>query len=164
MLLAALAAGCSSPDRQLRILASKRLALAPDVAWAKFQSQQPIHDPVREAKVLAATPNPGQRRFFSDQMAASRAIQARLIEGWKSGGPRPDATPRSLPGEIRPAIDAIDGLQRAALARGARPLTTAEIETLARRLAPYKHKSPKNSAAENASRPETFPDPAGCSK
>lgn len=129
-LLAVFTSACASPDRQLRTLAEKRLAFAPEVAWAKFQSNLPVYDPAREAAVLAATP-PAQRQFFADQMAASRAIQTRLIEGWKNGAPLPDKPPLSLAGKIRPAIDAIDKLQRTALSRGARPLPASEFETLA---------------------------------
>lgn len=134
-LIAALTAGCASPDSQLRLLASKRLAFAPEVAWAKFHSNLPIHDPAREASVLAATA-PGQRQFFADQMSASRAIQTRLIDAWKSGAPLPDKPPLSLHGEIRPAIDAIDNLQRTALSRGARPPSRIEIDKLAMQFAP----------------------------
>lgn len=134
--LALLATGCASPDRELRTLTGKRLALAPEVAWAKFQSNLPIHDPAREASILAAASDPESRRFFAAQIAASRRIQARLIESWKTGAPCPIKPARSLSAELRPAIDAIDNQQRTALSRGARPPSPEEIETLAKRVRP----------------------------
>ncbi len=128
---AAMIAACVSPDRQLRSLAADRLALAPDVAWAKFHSNQPLHDPVREASILSRAADPVERRFFADQMAVSRLIQSRLVAAWKSGAPQPEEPPRSLTSDIRPAIDRIDRLQRHAIARGAKPPSLQEIEGLA---------------------------------
>jgi len=134
--IAILAAGCANPDRELRSLTAKRLALAPEVAWAKFQSNLPVHDAAREASILAAASDPESRRFFASQIAASRKIQARLIESWKTGAPRPIKPARPLSAELRPAIDAIDNLQRTALSRGAHPPSPEEIETLAERVRP----------------------------
>jgi len=126
--------GCVSPDQQLRSLVTQRLALAPEVAWNKFHSGQPVRDSAREAAILSKFHDPATRRFFADQISASRAIQEKLIASWRSGSKRPSHPPLDLTRDIRPAIDAIDSRQLAAIAHGATIPSPAEIENLSKKI------------------------------
>ena len=128
--------GCVSPDQQLRSLVTQRLALAPEVAWNKFHSGQPVRDPVREAAILSKFHDPATRRFFADQISASRSIQEKLIASWRSGSKRPSHPPLDLAREIRPAIDAIDRRQLAAIAHGATMPGPTEIKNLSKQIPP----------------------------
>jgi chorismate mutase-like protein len=126
--------GCVSPDQQLRSLVTQRLALAPEVAWNKFHSGQPVRDSAREAAILSKFHDPATRRFFADQISASRSIQEKLIASWRSGSKHPSHQPLDLTRDIRPAIDAIDRRQLAAIAHGATMPGRAEIENLSKKI------------------------------
>jgi chorismate mutase len=98
-------------------LMGQRLGIAHEVAWIKYEKQKPVRDPKREAEVLdrlalLAVPrglDPAVvRRFFSAQIAASRAQQEDDIHRWKSGAPLPSRAPQNLATDIRPKIDALD--------------------------------------------------------
>ena len=125
---------CASPDRQLLTLVEQRLAFAPEVAWAKFQKNLPVYDPIREAAVLSGIEEKSTRDFFAAQMQASRNIQAKLITDWKNGSPLPGHPALDLKTQIRPSIDSIDLAQRDAIARGAKPPDQARIDQLAAEL------------------------------
>jgi chorismate mutase len=95
---------------------AQRLDLAREVAWTKFQSGAPISDPARESALIhdlaaravkAGFSTSGTVIFFSSQIAASRQVQAELIDAWKRGAPRPKTKPLDLKIEIRPRLDAV---------------------------------------------------------
>ena len=102
-------------------LIAERLVLAREVAWAKFHSGAPVHDPVREAAILADLVAQGRERgldpvrveaFFTAQIAASREVQTELLAGWlamsrKQAPPRPAHPPLDLRADIRPRLDAL---------------------------------------------------------
>lgn len=100
----------------LPALVTERLQLAREVAWAKHHSGAPVHDPVREAAILAALVSQGRAHglepaavgtFFTAQIAASRRVQEELLAAWRAGGPRPDHPPLDLRDDIRPRLDAL---------------------------------------------------------
>jgi chorismate mutase len=97
-------------------LVIQRLALAQDVAAAKYGSGVPIDDPVRELKVFqsaAHTLNDVRLyeqigiQFFRDQIEASKVIQRGLHHRWYR---HPDEVPAANPdlaAEVRPKLDQI---------------------------------------------------------
>jgi chorismate mutase len=114
------AAGVSSTAEldALVDLAAKRLALAVDVAAAKFVSGQRVDDAAREREILdwaagtlgdeAGVARDATVAFFGDQIAANKIIQRGLLAHWSD---RPEDFPgqsRSLTEDVRPALDAIN--------------------------------------------------------
>jgi chorismate mutase len=144
--LAALLAGCAGPQGELVSLAEKRLALSPDIAWYKHSKNLPVYDPVRETTVLQTVMAAGQqqglhpdtvRRFFAAEMEASRRIQWAWIEGWrKNRAPTPERPALDLGSYVRPQIDEINARQIRALARGAQPLSIAQLSEIGARFLP----------------------------
>jgi len=144
--LAALLAGCAGPQGELASLAEKRLALSPDIAWYKHSKNLPVYDPERETAVLQTVMAAGQqqglnpdtvRRFFAAEMEASRRIQWEWIEGWRKNRiAAPDRPALDLGSYVRPQIDEINARQIRALARGAQPLSIAQLSEIGARFLP----------------------------
>lgn len=96
-------------------LAARRLALAVDVAAAKFAGGQPVDDPAREQQILdwvAEEPGEAGRdarvAFFRDQMAASKIIQRGLLAYWRAHPEDVPGRSHNLARDIRPALDSIN--------------------------------------------------------
>ncbi|MBC8012451.1 MAG: gamma subclass chorismate mutase AroQ [Burkholderiales bacterium] len=152
---------CHKPERStpspavahpLPELINERLLLAREVAWTKFHSGAPIHDPVREAAILADLVAQGRARgldharveaFFSAQIAASREVQTELLAVWRAprhdtghdaaqaSAHRPAHPPLDLRTDIRPWLDALTPRLLDALPTAPRPdLATATADTL----------------------------------
>ena len=100
----------------LTALAVQRILLGDKVAAAKFGTDQPIDDPVRERQELDAVAAMASRagvdpdasvRFFRAQIEANKVVQRGLYALWTEHpelrpGERPD-----LDGEVRPELDQI---------------------------------------------------------
>ena len=134
-------AACQNPDlpaapanafgHRLFGLVIERLHLAREVAWVKFGSGAPVHDPVREtallARIVAQAKETGvdpvrAETFFRAQIEASRLAQETFIAQWKSAPEtRPTRPPRDLLTDLRPALDALTPRMIAALPDGPRP-------------------------------------------
>jgi serine protease Do len=93
---------------------SKRLLLMPEVARAKWNSGQSIHDPAREAQQLDRLveqsrqhqlPAETVRHFFAAQMSAARRLQENLFEDWRRTDAREFEGVADLRDTLRPAID-----------------------------------------------------------
>jgi len=114
--------GCSTapvvnPPGEVAGLANamlRRLAIADQVAWVKFQSSAPVLDAAREQQVLAQAVSAATKagvdpnlasRFFAAQILASRTRQEQLIRVWSRGGTLPTWGPLSLKDDIRPVLD-----------------------------------------------------------
>jgi chorismate mutase len=146
VLFGAVLAGCAGPQGELAALAERRLALAPDIAWYKHSNDVPVYDPVRETSVLQTVMAAGRdqgldpdtvRGFFAAEMEASRRIQWAWIEGWeKNRLPPPDRPAQDLGAYVRPQIDEINSRQIRALARGAQPLSIAQLSEIGARFLP----------------------------
>lgn len=144
--LAALLVGCAGPQGELASLAEKRLALSPDIAWYKHSKDLPVYDPERETAVLQTVMAAGQqqglnpdivRRFFAAEMEASRRIQWEWIEGWRKNRiAAPERPALDLGSYVRPQIDEINARQIRALARGAQPLSIAQLSEIGARFLP----------------------------
>ena len=143
---ASLLVGCAGPQGELASLAEKRLALSPDIAWYKHSKDLPVYDPERETAVLQTVMAAGQqqglnpdtvRRFFAAEMEASRRIQWEWIEGWRKNRiAAPDRPALDLGSYVRPQIDEINARQIRALARGAQPLSIAQLSEIGARFLP----------------------------
>jgi len=142
----ALLAGCAGPQGQLASLAEQRLALAPDIAWYRHSRNVPVYDPQRETAMLQTVMAAGQqhglnpdtvRRFFANEMEASRRIQWAWIEAWrKNRAPAPTSPAHDLGSYISPQIDDINQRQIRAMTRGAQPLTIAQLSEIGARFLP----------------------------
>ncbi|MFF8935462.1 chorismate mutase [Streptomyces paradoxus] len=97
-------------------LLARRLLLADKVAAAKYGTDTPIDDPVREAQILddvrARAAALGLRpdavaAVFRDQIEANKLVQRALFARWDAHpGERPTERP-DLAKEVRPALDRI---------------------------------------------------------
>ena len=120
-LVAGLLSGCSSlPAAEddafvplVRHMAD-RVMTADQVALSKWDSGRPVHDPQREAQVIAnavaAAPAYGLAAkdvedLFTDQMEASKQVQYARLDAWKRQGGAPAWERQSLSDEIRPRLD-----------------------------------------------------------
>lgn len=95
-------------------LADQRLALMPDVAAAKWPTQQPISDPPREAAVIAAAGRRAEavglarepvEQLFALQIRLAKQVQEHLFAQWQAGREHPPETVRSLGADLRPQLD-----------------------------------------------------------
>lgn len=125
MVVAVLLGGCAGqPARQAFVaspaearlveLMTQRLELAREVAWIKFQNDDKIRDPKREAELLTSLTTQAQTMgispalagdFFNAQIRASRQVQWEYIHKWKRGGTLPAVAPKDLRRDIRPRLD-----------------------------------------------------------
>ncbi len=146
LLSVAALAGCMTPQGELQALAGQRLAMSPDIAWAKHSADLPVYDPQRETAILQAVMAAGTqqgldpdtvRRFFAAEMEASRRVQWAWIEAWRKNlAPPPDGTARDLGAYLRPQIDNINQRQIQAMVRGARPLSVDQLSVIGERFLP----------------------------
>jgi chorismate mutase len=112
---------------------AERVKTADQVALSKWDSGRPVHDPQREAEVIAnavaTAPAYGLaaqdvEAFFTDQIEASKQVQYARLDAWKRQGAAPAWERQSLTNEIRPRLDRLQieimqDLQRLATARKA---------------------------------------------
>jgi chorismate mutase len=97
-------------------LVAQRLLLADKVAAAKYGTDTPIDDPVREAQILADVRDRAAAVgldpdavtvVFRDQIEANKLVQRGLYARWDANpGERPAERP-DLAEEVRPALDRI---------------------------------------------------------
>lgn len=100
-------------DRLLQLI-DERLAVAPDVAKAKWNSGASIDAPTREAQILdrvvveasrAGVDETFAQAFFQHQFDASKIIQHRLHDQWRQAGRPPFEAAPDLAADIRPELD-----------------------------------------------------------
>jgi len=110
------ASAASSSLWQLTDLAARRVAIADQVAAAKYGTPSPIDDPVREQQiydsVAARAPELGLDpadavRFFRAQIEANKVVQRGLYARWDAHPAQAPSTKPDL-GEIRPVIDRLN--------------------------------------------------------
>ncbi|MCW3478882.1 chorismate mutase [Neisseriaceae bacterium JH1-16] len=98
---------------------AQRLAVADQVALAKWDGGKAVEDRPREQQVIAgavaqsvATGLEGDRvaRFFADQIEANKLVQYALLADWRRAGAAPAMPRASLVSEIRPRLDRLQGL------------------------------------------------------
>src|SRR5258708_6088894 len=93
---------------------ARRLAIAEQIALAKWDSGRPVEDAYREAEVIASAVKMGESRgldqatasnFFRAQVEANKLVQYSLLAEWRRLGKAPDHAPVDLAGTIRPELD-----------------------------------------------------------
>ncbi|WP_240349246.1 gamma subclass chorismate mutase AroQ [Halomonas binhaiensis] len=99
---------------QLLTLIDERLAIAPEVAKAKWNSGAPINAPEREAQILervvaeaasAGVDEALAQTFFQHQFDASKRVQQRLHDQWQKTQHPPFDNAPDLANDIRPKLD-----------------------------------------------------------
>ena len=104
---------------------ARRLVLAKQVAFAKWDSRAPVEDLAREAQVIAAAAKEGELKglnrkfvtnFFSAQIEANKLVQYSLLADWHRAGGVPKHQPVSLTVDIRPQLGQIEAALIAELA------------------------------------------------
>jgi chorismate mutase len=103
---------------------AQRLALAREVALAKWDNGTPVEDLARERQVIRAAIAAGREkwlsakfvnRFFSAQIEANKLIQYALLTKWSGQGKAPRHPRTTLAQTVRPQIDRIQALLISAL-------------------------------------------------
>jgi chorismate mutase len=93
---------------------AQRLAIAEQVALAKWDSQAAVEDAPREAQVISGAVRNGESKgldrtfissFFRDQIEANKVIQYSLLADWHRVGRAPVHSPINLAATIRPQLD-----------------------------------------------------------
>ena len=96
---------------------ARRLAIAEQVAMAKWDSGAPVEDASREDHVIVSAMKAGQSRgldptsvsnFFRAQIEANKLVQYSLLADWRRVGKAPGHTPVDLATTIRPELDEVD--------------------------------------------------------
>jgi chorismate mutase len=102
--------------RPLVETSARRLDLAQEVAFAKWDSGTAVEDPPREEHVIASAVTEGKAegvdpavasRFFRAQIEANKAVQSSLLSAWHKAGKAPDHQTKDLATTIRPQLDEI---------------------------------------------------------
>jgi chorismate mutase len=95
---------------------ARRLNLAQEVAFAKWDNGTAVEDPPREHLVIASAVNEGQTEgldpvvvsnFFRAQIEANKVVQSSLLSIWHKAGKAPDHQTKDLAATIRPELDEI---------------------------------------------------------
>jgi chorismate mutase len=95
---------------------ARRLNLAQEVAFAKWDNGTAVEDPPREEHVIASAVSEGKTegldpavvsRFFRAQIDANKVVQSSLLATWHRAGKAPDHQTKDLTTTIRPQLDEI---------------------------------------------------------
>jgi chorismate mutase len=95
-------------------ISARRLAIAEQVALAKWDSNAAVEDPSREAEVIMSVAKEGESKgldrkfvsdFFRDQIEANKVVQYSLLATWHRVGRAPAHRPIDLARVIRPELD-----------------------------------------------------------
>jgi chorismate mutase len=109
-------------------ISAQRLAIAEQVALAKWESGMPVDDVPREERVIASAIRAGESRgldqaavsnFFRAQIEANKLVQYSLLADWRRVGKAPDHPPANLANTIRPELDQLETALIAELAETA---------------------------------------------
>lgn len=112
-------ASAQSPVDQLQPLvetSAHRLAIARQVAFAKWDSGAAVEDSAREAHVIENAVKLGESKsldqawltnVFKAQIEANKIVQYSLLADWRRAGSAPAHKPISLVNEIRPELDQV---------------------------------------------------------
>ena len=117
---------------------ARRLAIAEQIALAKWDNGMPVEDATREDQVIVSAIKVGQSRsldptsvsnFFRAQIEANKLVQYSLLAEWRRVGRAPDHTPVDLASMIRPELDEVDKELIAELAESAAIRATASCQS-----------------------------------
>jgi chorismate mutase len=119
-------------------MSARRLAIAEQIALAKWDSGTPVEDASREAQVIASAIKAGESRgldqatvsnFFRAQIEANKLDQYSLLAEWRRLGKAPDHTPVNLASTIRPQLDQLETAMIAELVETADIRASASCRT-----------------------------------
>jgi chorismate mutase len=97
-------------------ISARRLNLAQEVAYAKWDNGTAVEDQPREEHVIASAVSEGKTegldsavvsRFFRAQIEANKVVQSSLLSTWHKAGKAPDHQKQDLATTIRPQLDEI---------------------------------------------------------
>jgi chorismate mutase len=117
---------------------AERLALAEQVALAKWDTGTPVEDGTREAKVIASAIEEGESmgleqkavsNFFRAQIEANKLVQYSLLAEWRRAGKAPEHPAVNLAGTIRPELDQVQTALIAELAETSGVRASASCRT-----------------------------------
>jgi chorismate mutase len=103
--------------QELVELSARRLIIAEQVAFAKWDNGMPVEDASREDYVIASATKAGQSRgldqtsvsnFFKAQIEANKLVQYSLLAEWRREGRAPDHRSVDLASTIRAELDEVD--------------------------------------------------------
>ena len=95
-------------------ISARRLAIAEQVALAKWDSHSAVEDAPREVQVIRNAERDGELKnldrtfvsnFFRDQIEANKVIQYSLLADWHRVGRAPAHSPINLGATVRPQLD-----------------------------------------------------------
>jgi chorismate mutase len=95
---------------------ARRLAIAEQVALAKWDSGTAVEDVPREAQVITGAVKVGESKgldeasvssFFRAQIEANKLVQYSLLADWRRAGKSPTHEPINLLNTIRPELDQV---------------------------------------------------------
>jgi chorismate mutase len=95
---------------------ARRLSVAREVAFAKWETGTAVEDPPREEHVIASAVSEGKKegldpavvsRFFRAQIEANKVVQSSLLSTWHKAGKAPEHQTQDLATTIRPQLDKI---------------------------------------------------------
>jgi chorismate mutase len=96
---------------------ARRLAIAEQVALAKWDSGAPVEDASREDHIIVRAIKAGRSRsldptsvsnFFTGKIEANKLVQYSLLAEWRRVGQAPDHARVDLASTIRPELDEVD--------------------------------------------------------
>lgn len=102
--------------RPLVETSAHRLAIAEQVALAKWDSGTAVEDAPREAQVITGAVKMGESKgldeasvssFFRAQIEANKLVQYSLLADWRRAGKSPAHEPINLVNTIRPELDQV---------------------------------------------------------
>lgn len=124
--VAAYSQAAKEPVQQLVETSAQRLAIAEQVALAKWDSETPVEDAAREAQVIASAVKTGEAmgldrgavsNFYRAQIEANKLVQYSLLADWLRAGRAPAHKPVNLKDTIRPELDQLETELLAELAK-----------------------------------------------
>lgn len=116
LLACQMTAAASDPENLQPLVrdSAKRIAVAREVALAKWDSGTPVEDVERENQVIETAVAAAKQRglsekfvasFFRAQIEANKTVQYGLLAEWYRAGKAPSHSPVSLKETIRPKLD-----------------------------------------------------------
>jgi len=96
---------------------ARRLAIAKQVALAKWDCQAPVEDAAREAQIIATAIKVGESRglapvdvsnFFRAQIEANKLVQHSLLAEWRRAGKAPPHPRVNLVNAVRAELDQLE--------------------------------------------------------
>jgi chorismate mutase len=150
---AVLPQNAQDPLQGLVETSARRLAIAREVALAKWDAGAPVEDAPREAQVIAGAVKAGAsvglepasvESFFRAQIEANKVVQYASLADWRRSGKAPVHAPINLAVTIRPQLDQLQTelvaeLKDAAAIRASATCSTEVAKAVGNYVTAHKH-------------------------